>query len=46
MSGAKIAATVAKLKNAKEYTDSDLRFLTSYEYDLGQDDLVAFGAAE
>jgi hypothetical protein len=44
--GAKIEAAVAKLKKATQYTDPKLNFLTGYTYDLGEDDLVPFGAAE
>lgn len=35
-----------RLKSASKYLDPRLEFLTNYTYDLGEDDLVAFGAAQ
>lgn len=35
-----------KLKRAKKFKDSKLAFVNQYEYTLGIDDLVPFGAAQ
>ncbi|KAF9463690.1 phytase [Collybia nuda] len=43
---AAIKAAVSKLQSAKVFTDPRLSFLENYTYDLGQDDLVPFGAQE
>lgn len=44
--GKNIQSAVAKLKAVKTYRDPRLDFLTHFTYDLGSDDLVAFGAAQ
>ncbi|EMD40276.1 hypothetical protein CERSUDRAFT_79948 [Gelatoporia subvermispora B] len=44
--GAQIEAALAKLRTAKAYTDPRLAFLRNFTYDLGTNDLVAFGAAQ
>ena len=44
--GEAIQAAVAKLQSVPRYTDSKLRFLKNYTYDLGSGDLVPLGAAE
>ncbi|KAH9947202.1 histidine phosphatase superfamily [Amylocystis lapponica] len=45
-SGKLIKASVKKLAAATESTSSQLAFLQDYTYDLGKNDLVAFGAAQ
>ena len=35
-----------KLKQAKEFNNPNLTFVSQYEYTLGTDDLVPFGAAQ
>ena len=37
---------VEHLAAAERFTDKRLKFLKGYEYDLGADDLVPFGAAQ
>ena len=41
-----IQKSVKKLKRAKKFKDSNLAFVKQYEYTLGIDDLVPFGAAQ
>ncbi|OBZ70094.1 3-phytase B [Grifola frondosa] len=41
-----INAALAKLLSVKNFTDPRLAFLEEYTYNLGQNDLVAFGAAQ
>ncbi|KAI8989846.1 phytase [Trametes punicea] len=42
----RIEAAITKLQAAKAFTDPVLRFLKDYNYTLGHDDLVAFGATQ
>ncbi len=42
----RIRAALEKLSNATDITDNRLQFLSGYQYDLGQDDLVPFGALQ
>jgi hypothetical protein len=44
--GARINATVQKIKSASSFTDPKLRFLQTYTYNLGTDNLVPFGALQ
>ena len=37
---------VKHLMEANKFTDKRMKFLKNYEYDLGADDLVPFGAAQ
>ncbi|KIP06154.1 hypothetical protein PHLGIDRAFT_107300 [Phlebiopsis gigantea 11061_1 CR5-6] len=41
-----IKAALAKIQSAKEFKDPALSFLKSFTYDLGNNDLVPFGAAQ
>ena len=41
-----IQKSVKKLKRAKKFKDPKLAFVHQYEYTLGIDDLVPFGAAQ
>ena len=41
-----IAYALSKLLSVTNYTDPRMAFLQDYEYELGADDLVAFGARE
>ena len=41
-----IAYALSKLLSVTNYTDPQMAFLQDYEYELGVDDLVAFGARE
>ncbi|KAE9399215.1 phytase [Gymnopus androsaceus JB14] len=43
---AMMASAVAKLQNVKTYHDSSLDFIRNYTFDLGTDELVAFGATQ
>ncbi|KZT29534.1 phosphoglycerate mutase-like protein [Neolentinus lepideus HHB14362 ss-1] len=42
----RIVSALVKLQSARTYTDPSLDFLKTFNYDLGTDDLVAFGAAQ
>ncbi|KAI0751193.1 phytase [Daedaleopsis nitida] len=42
----RIKTALDKLDSVEEYTDPLLDFLKDYTYDLGEDDLVPFGAAQ
>ncbi|KAF9235556.1 histidine phosphatase superfamily [Melanogaster broomeanus] len=44
--GATIENSVEKLKGAESFNAASLRFVEDYEYDLGANDLVPFGAAQ
>ncbi|KAI0350156.1 phosphoglycerate mutase-like protein [Trametes cingulata] len=44
--GANYAKAVAHLASADKFRDKRLKFLEEYEYELGADDLVPFGAAQ
>ena len=44
--GADIEAAINKLRAAKHYKDHKLAFLKDFEYDLGESDLIPFGAAQ
>ncbi len=43
---ARIKAALSKLRAATDLTDPLLEFVQKYKYDLGQDDLVPFGATQ
>ena len=44
--GKAIKKSVEKIQGASEFNSSNLTFVSDYEYTLGTDDLVAFGAAQ
>lgn len=41
-----MASAVDKLRNVRIYHDSVLEFIRNYTFDLGTDELVAFGATQ
>ncbi|KAF8887236.1 histidine phosphatase superfamily [Gymnopilus junonius] len=43
---ARIKAALQKLQSATDFLDPKLKFLENYTYTLGENDLVAFGAAQ
>ncbi|OBZ71577.1 3-phytase A [Grifola frondosa] len=44
--GAEYFKAIQRLISAEKFKDSRLEFLLDYEYELGEDDLVPFGAAQ
>ena len=45
-SGLKVQAAIAKLQSVEEYRDPRLEFLRTFKYELGNESLVRFGAAQ
>jgi hypothetical protein len=41
-----IKLAVSKLQSVTNFTDPQIAFMNTYKYELGEDDLVAFGAQE
>ena len=44
--GEQYSSAVDRLASAEKFSDKRLQFLKHYEYGLGADDLVPFGAAQ
>lgn len=44
--GEQYSDAVSRLTSANRFTDKHLKWLKDYEYELGSEDLVPFGAAQ